>query len=425
MWNAAQQRLGVLGRPFRLLIASDALTLLALMAGHVAVPWWIAHEGGAHHLAMWAGALALGSILALPALSPLGDRLSKRTLITGGLLVMLVDALVLAGLAQAGIYRIGWIIGLELLGVIGTAAIMPATFSIVAELLPPEQLSEGLAVQKSAQSLGRLFGPLLGGGLLAVAGTELALWGHAALLLLAAVLAARIEAPTPVRGLVTAAHWWADLRAGLAAKWHIRLERGWTFVSFLVMVFFGPAIGMLVPLKVQALGLSGGWLGACEAGLSAGMLAGSLGVSTALATKLGRFRTSVGSIFCEGLGLALIGLASVPWMLVPLMGLVGLCISNVSLVGQTHRMLAIPPNYRARMTSVNMMAFQVAGVLGPALAGLGLAAVSVHAVYLAFGTGLFMVGWGYFLVPGYRGFLNLPHDQASGYYGRMHPELFR
>ena len=38
-----------------------------------------------------------------------------------------------------------------------------------------------------------------------------------------------------------------------------------------------PCVTLLVPLKVQSLGLSAAWLGWCEAGLSLGMLVGSLG----------------------------------------------------------------------------------------------------------------------------------------------------
>lgn len=425
MLNSLRRRLLPMGRPFRLLIVSDALILLSLMVGYVAIPWWVVHEGGAHDLALWAGALALGSLLALPLMSPWGDRISKRTLISAGVALTLAKALALAALVQAGIYHLGLVIALELLGVVATAALMPAIFSVVAELLPAEQLNEGLALQKSAQALGRLLGPVLGGGLLAVGGSALALWGHAALLALAFALALRIETAAPAPGVAGAAHWWRDLRAGLAAKWQLRLERGWTFVSFCVMVFFGPAIGMLVPLKVQALGLSGAWLGASEAGLSAGMLIGSLGYSTWLAERVGRFRASVGSILLEGVCVALIGFVHEPLALVALLGVVGLCIATVSLVGQTHRMLAIPPHYRSRMTSVNMMVFQVAGVLGPALAGWGLGSLSVHAIYGWFGLGLFTVGLGYFAVPGFRAFLSLPHDEASGHYGRTHPELFR
>ena len=44
-------RFAALGAPFRWLLASDALTLLALMVGQVALPWWIASAGGARDLA--------------------------------------------------------------------------------------------------------------------------------------------------------------------------------------------------------------------------------------------------------------------------------------------------------------------------------------------------------------------------------------
>lgn len=413
-----------MGPAFQLLLFSDSLMLLSLMVGHVAVPWWVVHEGGATQLAIYAVGLAAGSFIALPLLSPLGDRVAKRQLIAGGLLLMALEAVVLAGLAQLGIYHLAWVMGLELVAVIAMAAIMPASFSIVAELLPAEQLTEGLGLQKSAQALGRLMGPALGGLVLAAANTAAALWLHALLLLLAAGLAARIKAPAPARPAVEK-HWLADLRAGLVAKWKIPLERGWTFVSFLVMIFFTPAIGMLVPLKVQSLQLSAVWLGACEAGLSAGMLVGSLGGSVWLARRVGRFNASFCAILIEGLCMVVIGLTHRPLLMVLAFALLGGCIATVQMVGQTHRMLAMPQAFRARMTAVNMMVMQVAGVLGPGLAGMVLLRGSVDSAYWLFGLGLFLVGLGYVLVPGYREFLNRPHAQAEGLYARDYPALFR
>lgn len=424
MLLSARRRIDALGRPFRLLLISDALMVLAMMVSHVAVPWWVAHEGGAQDLALYAGLLALVSFVALPLLSPLGDRYSKRTLITAGMVAMLVESIALAALAQAGIYHVGLVIGLQFISVVAMSASMPASFSIVAELLPPEQLSEGLGYQKSAQAIGRLIGPVLGGAALAVADTSAALWLLVLLLLVAAPLAARIETPPKPQLRSSRAAWMSDLRAGLAAKWRIPLERGWSFVSFLVMVFFGPGIGILVPLKVQSLGLSGAWLGACEAGLSVGMLLGALGGSPAIARRVGRFNASFGAILCEGLCLMLMGLTHTPWIMVLAFSLIGLSVATVVMVGQTHRMLAMPPDFRSRMTAVNMMVMQVSGMLGPGLAGLSLASMNVDRVYLLFGAGLFLVGLGYTRVPGYRQFLNLAHDEAQGFYARHHPELF-
>lgn len=290
-----------LGRPFRSLLASDVLMLLSMMVNHVVLPWRIAHQGGAGHLAIYAATLAAVSFFALPLLSPLGDRHSKRTLMTVGLAAMLLESLLQAGMAQAEFYRIEWIVALGVIDTVARAVIMPVSFSIVAELLPAEHLTEGLGYQRSAQAVGRLIGPVVAGAILAASGTATALWVNAAFLTVACLLAWRVVVPPRDASVRSAAQWMHDLRAGLAAKWKIPTERGWTFVSFLVMIFFVPGIGMLVPLKVQSLGLSGAWLGACEAGLSVGMLVGSLGGSMWVAKRVGRFRasTSAGSSTCR------------------------------------------------------------------------------------------------------------------------------
>ena len=84
-----------------------------------------------------------------------------------------------------------------------------------------------------------------------------------------------------------ARHWARELTDGLRAKWVIPVERYWTILSFFTMLFFGPAIGLLVPLRVQSLGWSAAWLGWCEAALSAGMLIGALYAARALTERFG------------------------------------------------------------------------------------------------------------------------------------------
>lgn len=75
--------LSLLRSPFGSLLLSDSLMLLAVMVGHVTISWMIAQNGGAPDLARYGAASAMMAILAMPLLSPLGDRHSKRWLITG------------------------------------------------------------------------------------------------------------------------------------------------------------------------------------------------------------------------------------------------------------------------------------------------------------------------------------------------------
>jgi MFS family permease len=283
-------------------------------------------------------------------------------------------------------------------------------------------LARALGLQQSAQASGRLVGPAIGGALLGAAGTAAAMWLNVALMVGAVFTARRL----PV-GAVPAAKrrpWREELVAGMRANWRIPIERGWMFVNFSSWIFLMPCFTMLVPLKVQSLGLTGTWLGLCEAGLALGMLLGSLGGSSWMVQRFGRFHTRVGAAAVQGVALGLAGAThSGPW-LVACFIVAGLMNAAMVLVGMTHRMLARPQAFRARMVAGSVATTNIAGMLGPAFAGVALLHLPVAAVFVAFGlTGAFCaLGLG--LVPGFRAFMALDHEQVDNFYGRHFPRAF-
>src|ERR1700756_3208509 len=101
-----------LATSFRWLLGSDALTLLAMMVGQVALPWWIAQSGGAHDLAVYGVLVSAMSIAALPLLSPFADRHSKRSLMAMGLLLLAVAASAMAAFASLWHYRLGVVVAI-------------------------------------------------------------------------------------------------------------------------------------------------------------------------------------------------------------------------------------------------------------------------------------------------------------------------
>lgn len=419
-----RRRLAAIGVPFRRLLLSDALTILSLMVGHIALPWWIAQEGGAADLAAYGVAMAFLSLVAMPLLSPLGDRYPKRSVIAAALVAFTLEAMVLAALAGAGTYHIGLLIALESVPIIALAALVPALGSIAAELVPAAGLSEALGLQKGAQSIGRLLGPALGGLVLALGSVAAALWLHALLLAVAVWFAMRVPATGQPRAANRRASWWADLKAGLKASWAIPLERGWILVNFAAWIFLLPALTMLMPLKLQSLGLSGAWLGACQAALSVGMLAGALGGSGWLAARCGRFATRVGAAAAEGLSLAVAGFAESPLLLVFAFGCAGFANSAMVLVGMTHRTLARPPEFRARMAAGAMATSQIAASIGPALVALALLEWPVKWVYVGCGVLAAIASLGLIAVPGFRAFMALGHGEVEGWYRRRYPQAF-
>ena len=415
----------LLGTSFRWLLWSDALTLLSMMVGQVALPWWIAQSGGAHDLSVYGVLVSAMSIVALPLLSPFADRHSKRSLMTAGLLGFGIATSAMAAFATLSHYRLDIVVAIEAITVIATALIMPASNSIVTELVPPAGLSQALGLQQTAQASGRLVGPAIAGAVLAAAGTAPTLWLGALLLFAAASLATRLPRPDrAAAGAKPRGKWSDEVRVGLRVNWAIPIERGWVICNFIGAVFMVPCVAMLAPLKVQSLGLSAAWLGWCEAGMSLGLLVGSLGPAAWWARVQGRFGARVGGSAMIGLALALAGATTDRHVLVACFAIVGVSAATTTLVGKTHRMLARPLAYRARMSAAAIMTVQVSQTLGPAIAGMALTHWSVRTVYMVFGLLSAASALGFFLIPGFRAFMALEHDEVDDFYGKTFPQVF-
>jgi len=413
------------GSSFHWLLWSDALTLLSLMVGQVALPWWIAQAGGAHDLAVFGVGVSAMSFVAMPLLSPLVDRHPKRWLMVVALLGFGVAASAMAAYATLSHYRLSVVLAIEAVTVLANALILPAVNSIVTELVPPAALSKALGRQQTAQAAGRLLGPAIAGSVLAAVGTARTLWLHAALLFGAAALATRLPGSAqPPAPPAAARGWAAEFRVGLRVNWAIPIERGWVLCNFVGALVMLPCATMLLPLKVQSLGLSAAWLGWCEAALSLGLLAVSLGIAQAWSRMQGRFATRVSGAALMGVAFAVAGWTGDRRVLVAMFALAGVCSAAIMLVGKTHRMLARPLAFRARMSSAAIMTTQVSQTLGPAIAGAALAHASVRAVYVAFGLASVASALGFFLIPGFRAFMALEHDEVDDWYGRTYPKAF-
>lgn len=414
-------------RALRVVLLTDLLVLLSELNAAVVLPWWITSSGGARAIAAFSVTLAVATLIVAPALSPFGDRWCKGRQITWGLGCLSLVAAALAALSLAGGFSIAAVTALAVVQVAATSFVAPARDAVLPELVPQEQLAVAIRMRKTTHAVGGILGPLLAGAVLGLAGVTAALCCYGGLLAAAALAASRIPRATTAgdpqrRGCAV---WWAELRAGLATRWLVPMERGWTLVNFAVWIFQGPAVGLLIPIKVHALGLQGNWLGLCLGALSLGALLGSVVGSQWLVGRFGRYRVRVGLGFLEGIALAVVGLAASPFFLLVGLMVAGLCNASMSLVGATHRALAIPREYRIRMLAAGSMTTQLAGAIGPALAGLALASYSVASVYTAWGLLMAVCVLGFLVVPRFKEFFSLGHDEIADWYRRQYPAVFR
>jgi len=419
----------------RILLLSDVLYTLAQMIGYIAIPWWITEKGGAQDLFEYGIVVAVATIIAQPLLGPIGERYPKRTQMILGVAGLAGIGGSLATVATFSGYQFTWVIVAGLLAVPANAFVLGASKTIVPELAPATHVPQYLALRKRATSVGRLMGPLVGGGILASGSIAATLWVYCVLLAITTVALRRlVVSPTDVTEPVLTVHagaprhavhrWWSDFRAGWRAKWTVPVERGWTIVNFLVWIFVGPAFTLFVPLKIHSLGLSSAWLGACEASISVGMLLGSLGMADRLTRYVGRYRIRVGAAVSEGLILSVVGVAHQPLLIILAFGAAGFANTLMALVGSTHRTLAIPKEFRVRMASVSGTTTQVAGCLGPAIAGAALLHWRLSEVYVGFGLLASLLASSFVLVPRASEFFGLSHHEVVDWYRREYPSGF-
>jgi MFS family permease len=214
------------------------------------------------------------------------------------------------------------------------------------------------------------------------------------------------------------------MSAGLRAKWGVPLDRWWTLTGALMMVFLFPATGMLLPLRIHALALSAIWFGGCSAALSFGLLAGMAGTADFIIDRLGRVRSMLAAVLACGLAVGLISQCNAALALAALFFVIGLCMSITQLVGQTHRMLAMPEEFRSRMTSGHQAVGRLAAIVAPALAGELLQHWPVTTVYLLLATGFLASGLLLLTIPELMPFLRLDHETVKDWYLLHYPDAF-
>jgi MFS family permease len=122
--------------------------------------------------ALYPAVWGLGQLLT----GPLSDRLGRKPLITGG---MLLQAVALAGIALAGSFR-PWAVGAILLG-IGTAMVYPTLLAAISDVAHPSWRATAVGAYRLWRDAGFAVGALLAGLVADLAGLEAAIWVIAAL----------------------------------------------------------------------------------------------------------------------------------------------------------------------------------------------------------------------------------------------------
>ena len=353
-------------RNYRLYWSGQIVSLVGTWMQSVSQPWLVLLLGGSP--------IQLGIVLALQfapsmVLAPLGgviaDRVDKRRLLMATQSVAMLQAVALFALTVTDVVQIWHVMLLALALGFVNAVDMPVRQSFAADLVSRDQLMGAITLNSASFNLARVLGP-------AVAGVTLAVFGPAFNF---AINAASY-------GGVLTALWHMDpreirrserperqpsVRSSLAEgiRYAVRTPTVlWPLVLLGGVSLFGFNFQILLPLFARlTLEMRADGYGALFAAMGLGSLIGSLSLAF-----IGTRRPLLGFILGGGLGFvvfeALLGLARSPFLVYPLIMLVGL--SSMLMINSINVMVQqnVPNELRGRVMALYVTVFAGASPIG-------------------------------------------------------------
>ncbi|MFO7664208.1 MAG: MFS transporter [Chloroflexota bacterium] len=304
----------------------------------------------------------------------LADTRDRRKLLIGTTLASTLMAAALAALTISGQITIPWIYVLTA-ALAGVAAFeQPSRQSLVPHLVSRETFANAVSLNTLMFTGASVFGPALGGILLAYAGVGSVYLVNAfsflAILLSLSLLQYRGHAAVSAIGLGFGA-----LLEGLRFTFRTPMIWSTMLLDFLA-TFFSSARTMLPIVAGDILGLGPvgyGWLSAAQP--IGSIIAGSV---VALRSNINRQGlVLLTSVVVYGAATALFGLTVSVSLAFVLLALTGAADTVSTVIRGTLRQLLTPDELRGRMTSVNMVFFMGGPQLGELEAGLVAAAFGV------------------------------------------------
>ena len=165
-------------RNYRVFAAGAAISNVGTWMGRVGQDWLVLTQLTDHSasaLGLVTGLQFLPMLLLAPWSGMIVDRFAKRRIVVVTQSVLAVTALLLAVLVLTGTVTLWQVYTLAFVQGVTTALDVPARQTFVGEMVPPDLLSNAVALNSASFNAGRLVGPAVAGLLIAAFGTGIAM----------------------------------------------------------------------------------------------------------------------------------------------------------------------------------------------------------------------------------------------------------
>jgi MFS family permease len=341
----------------------------------------------------------LGLIRFLPALGmsmvggAFADTYNRRTIILVAQTVPLTCASVLAIATFGGWVRLELIYGLVLLMGLASSFEGPARSALLPAIVPREHFVNAVTVSQTLMSFAMMAGPVLGAGIIALAGVDFAYAVFVALSLssITTMALVRYRPSAERRGSVSL----AAIAEGLRFVRQRQVLLG-SMTLDMFAVIFGGATALLPVYATDILGVGALGYGILYSSLEIGAFAMSL-VLLLRPPVVNSGRVLIASVLAYGLFTVLFGLSEIFMLSVALYMAIGAADYVSMVMRQTTIQLATPDELRGRVSSVASVFISASTHLGAVESGFVAALTSASFAVVSGGIGAMgvaaLIGW--------------------------------
>jgi MFS family permease len=356
-------------RNFAIYTAGNGLSLVGTWIQRIAVGWVAWELTGS---ATWLGAVAFADLFPAVVLGVLGgaiaDRVSQVRILVVGHVLMMLQALALAGLTLAGLTTVELLFALVLLGGMVTAFNQPARLALVPSLVPRQHLSTAVAINSINFNLARFIGPVIAGALIVASGAGAAFLANALSFLAFLLALSRLRLPPRLGDGGRASSLLADIAEGIR---YTLSHQGLGPLLLLLLVFavgVRPLAELLPGFADAVFGRGAPGLAALSAAIGVGAIGGGYWLAQRGQTG-GLWPVVLAAAVAMGLcGLAFVATASF------LVALLAAAAAGAAMVisgagGQTIVHMTVEGRMRGRVLSLYGMMFRGGPAIGALIMG--------------------------------------------------------
>jgi MFS family permease len=355
---------------------------------------WLVLELAKKDPEFWLGMVGFAASIPTLVFSLIGgviaDRVNRRRLLIWTQTSMMVVAFALAALTWMKVVTVPQIVLLAFATGLATAMNMPSYQAMVSDMVPPEDLTNAIALNAAQYNMSRVVGPMLGGFAMAWVGMAGNFFLNGLSFLAVIFALTQIRYPRVVRA--NADGMWQNLGAGFR---YVFEQRVLIMLVTLVAVvsFFGMTYLVFVPLFARnILGLGERGFGLLMAAAGVGALLGATVMATLVRPKR-RGKMVVSAAVCFFVAIILFSFSRSVAFSAAMLGVVGfsmvMCVANVNALLQE----LSSAEMRGRVMSMHTTAFlgfvpvgslvagSLAGSIGAPKTLAGMAAIALVAVF--------------------------------------------